>query len=370
MGQLVYILPMRIVFLLFLFSLSVAADCLSSLKQSDFSPERLDFAENFEIYRLENSKLVRVKAMGKIFEYLLYRDRIPSICSSIRKIKVPVKRVVATSTNYIPALLELNVSASLKGFSNIKMISNVERLKNQKIIDVGYPPNTELVLSLRPDLIISYVVQSVELEGIAPLLNLNLPVVFNADFLEKTPLGRAEWIKFIALFYGREQQAGKFFAQIKDRYQTLKRLVSKRSPPRVIVGSDYNGIWNAPGGKSDFAQLLADAGGDYLWKDNSSRDTIRVDFEKVFVLLLKSDFWLCNNHWENRQQVIAQDRRYESMKILDSLYNFNLKLSAGGGNDFWQTGVMRPDLVLEDLISILHPKILPNYQAHWYRKLK
>jgi len=206
---------------------------------------------------------------------------LPDSLDKKKIIRTPVERIVCLSTTHLAFLKILNETGSVAGISGIKYISNPEirdRFEEGKIPDVGYGQNLnyELLVNQKPDLVMAYALGS-EVTAYSQKLNeLGIPVVIIAEYLEETPLGKAEWIKFVGHLFGKEQEAIEFFNNLEKKYLELKKLTSYLSvKPKVMAGLPHKDTWWVPGGNSYLANLIADAGGQYLGKkfNLKKRDT-------------------------------------------------------------------------------------------------
>ncbi len=189
-------------------------------------------------------------------------------------------------------------------------------------------------------------------------LKAGIPVLYINDWTETHPLARAEWIKFIACFAGKSEEADSLFSEIETRYLTAKEQASKYElPPTVLVGGEYNGSWYVPGGKSYFAQFLADAHARYPWSADNSVGSITLSLEEVFDRGSDAKIWLSTQDL-TPNQLVERDERLHYFKSVSSgqLYTYNKRIGAGGGNDYWESGSCRPDLILQDIITIIHQK--------------
>jgi len=359
---------MKAIFNIFLVLLSgnlYAENCSGWFKKNG-QQIKLKYAKMFTVYTYKKNYLINVADQN----YLLSHNSASfNLCAPTLRVNIPVKRVVALSTTYIPAIALLHEEKSLVGFSNIKYISSASIDKKQ-LIEVQYPPNPELVLSTKADLVVAYVATSAKLEGVERLLQLKIPVVLNADFLEKHPLARAEWFKFFGFFYNKEKAANKIFNEIEREFDSIKSNVKKNVSrrPLVLVGKNDNGIWRGPSAQSDFIKLLTLAGADYFFpKKNKVAESI----ESVLKNLNKIDFWLPQNSWYNLNQLLAHDQRYKNFPFVmaKNVYNSTNKVTRNGGNDYWESAFMRPDLLLKDLVKIFHPHLLPHHELQWFKKL-
>jgi iron complex transport system substrate-binding protein len=233
--------------------------------------------------------------------------------------------------------------------------------------------NLELLLELQPALIMGQQF----FDGDAtfqPVQDAGLPVVLNSDFADTSPLGQAEWGKYIALYFNTEALANAAYDAVVSRYRDLQSLTAAlpdAERPTVITASPYAGTWYMPAGESTVAQLIADAGGNFLFADLAGT-SVPLDFETVLDRGADADFWVnVNQFWGSTADMLADDPRYETFSAFqnDRLWNNNLRQNANGGNDYFESGAANPDLLLADLIAIFHPDLLPDHEFTYYQPL-
>lgn len=292
-------------------------------------------------------------------------------------VPVPSRRVVALSTTYLPALEMLGAIDRLIGVSRAGDVSNPTvraRLAAGELFEAGPVTSVdrEKILEAGPDLIWTFAVGDGDLAAYEPLRRAGLPIVVTGDYMEDSPLGRAEWIKFFALFLGKETVAESVFAGIETRYAELCRLAqSATTRPTVMLESSFQGTWYVPGGRSYVARFLKDANARYLWSDDPTEGSLRLGLEAVLERAHDADYWLNTGGWRSLADAVAEDPRHARFRPvpLGTVYNHDARLSPDGGNDFFETGPARPDLVLADLIQILHPELALEHSLVWYRRL-
>lgn len=313
------------------------------------------------------------------FQYVLVQcgTPIPQGFNKAQLITVPINSIVSLSTTHLPHLAKLGVVDKLIGVSNIKQVNTpevVERIKIGNITQVGNNSNVDIerLLELNPDLVTTFGTGNSQTDSYSKLTEAGLKVGINAEYMEDTPLGRSEWLKFTALFFNQEAKAEKIFNEIASRYtQIAAKAQSVKNRPSVFVGFNFKGTWFMPAGNSYVAKYLADAGGNYLWNDDKSNGSLPLSFEVVLERAANADYWLnFSQAWQSVKDVIADDNRYADFQAVKTgnLYNNNGRVNANGGNDYWEGGISNPDIVLADLIKILHPEILPKHQLFYYRK--
>ena len=277
------------------------------------------------------------------------------------------ERFVATSTTHLPFLKNFGLEKTLVGFPGVRYIYNPD-LKKQSIKDIHFQLNPEELKSLNADIVMAYAANLISEKRIKDLRKLGIPIVLNRDFEEKHPLARAEWMVFSSLFFSKDKEARELFLSIAGQYNNIKTVVMRDMGirPKVLVGEIQNGKWATCGGESDLAILITDAGGDLLYK-NASAETQFISLEKFFSLKPNADIWLAQNTWTS---ALSKNKDSRYLKVQSkALYNNNNLINKDGFNDYWETGVARPDLLLQDLYAIFYPQKNPNHKLIWYKKL-
>ena len=319
------------------------------------------------------------QSSGISFEYYLVdRDKeLPAELQGKQVIRTPVRSVICLSTSHIGFLSALDEIPSLKALSGASYVSDTEVQKliaSKKISDVGYDQgiNYELILSLKPDLIMVYGVGGEVTGFINKLRDLGLNVILNGEYLEETPLAKAEWVKFVGAFYNKDQEAADYFSKIERNYNEIKHKVTAKNRPVVLTGLPYKDAWWMAGGHSNLAAFITDAGGEFLWHDNTSREAFVVSLEEVVVRSVKADFWINCGTVNTLNELISADSRFATFPQVQkkSIFNNNLAMSVGGGNDYWERGVVRPDLILSDLVKIFHPECDSSKVFNFYKKME
>lgn len=299
-------------------------------------------------------------------------EEVPSGYSDVQVFTIPVDRVVTLSTTQLPMIISLNESASVKGHEGLKWAhgDEIKELADAgEIIEVGQ--DLELMVTLEPDVIFCDANDN-SISEKYKYIEVGLNPVIEAEWMEEDPLGRAEWIKYYALFYNKEKTANEVYEQIQNNYTTIrKKAADVAYRPTVLNGITWHGSWCADGGGSYMAQLFRDAGGDYIWNDTPDRDNLWFDFEYVYDQGHDAEFWIDTGTAESSEELLAMDPRYEKFKAFRTgrVYGHNARVNEFGGNDFWQSGLVRPDIVLADLVKILHPELLPDHELYYYQQI-
>lgn len=288
------------------------------------------------------------------------------------EIHIPVKRAAVFSATQLNAFSKLGLLNNVVGVSDLRFLQNTkikQLAKEGKISELSAGGNifTEKILETNPGILFYSPYRSgfklpVALKGI-----LTVPFL---DFMEVSPLGRAEWIKFTAVFFNKEKEADSIFSNITSFYFKFKRLADKvSSRPTVFSGKFFGGQWYVPGGKSYIAQLFADAGANYIWKNNSNTNSIPLDFETVYQKAGDADFWRIvgtmgiKDFYRNLASENPLYTQFYAFKKKHILYCNSEKTA------YFETSALAPHLVLADFIKAFHPELLPYYKPVYYKVL-
>lgn len=352
----------------------------------DYFPEKatLTHTDGFSVEYFNNYKVVTVKTpypgAAESIQYVLVQCGTPAPEGFLDEqiINIPVQTVVIMSTSYLPFLDELGLLDRLVGLDDATYVSNPAVLKmaeEGKLAMIGYGSgvNVEQALELSPELIFTYGSGAPDYDAHPVLIEAGLKTVVNAEWLETTPLGRTEWGKFIAVFFNKEADAQALFAKTVERYSEYAAVVASATErPTVFTASDYQGIWSMPGGNSFAAAFFKDAGADYLWADDTSTGSLPLAFEAVFEKAQGAEYWVNVGYFFTLDDLLAADARYADFNAYQSgnIWNNDARISPNGGNDYYESAVAHPELVLADLIKIFHPELLPDHELVYYRQLK
>jgi len=344
------------------------------------------FAQHFTLEFGEGYKKLTVLqpwagASEAMVYYLVPRGSgVPEGVGDAQVIETPVRSLVAMSTTYYPFLEKLGKLDALVAVDDATYAYNPQvraRAADGSLVLVGGGAgggsvNVEKLLALSPDLIMTSASGSPELDAHPKLLEAGLPVVINADYLEQSPLGRAEWGIFIAAFFDLEDQAAQDFDALAQRYEAAKALTATLdSKVSVFTNTDYQGTWYVPGGESYAALLLKDAGASYIFADQAGFGAAPLAFEAVYDAARDADFWLNVGFATDLDSLLAMDTRYAEFKAFaqGSVYNYNARVTEMGGSDYFESGVANPDIILKDLIRIFYPDLLPEHALYYYQQL-
>ncbi|MEM9363742.1 MAG: ABC transporter substrate-binding protein [Bacteroidota bacterium] len=292
-------------------------------------------------------------------------------------VPTPVERMIVTSTTHIPALDALQVLHSLVGFPNTDLISSPEvrkRIHEGAIQELGINENinTEIALGLNTDVIVGFGINGTN-KAYETLKLSGIPIVYNGDWTEQTPLGKAEWIKFFAPFFQKEKEADLIFRSIETSYSQAKELAKKaKEKPKVLTGGLYKDIWYVAGGNSWMAQFLKDANADYLWQNTDETGSMGLSLEEVLTQGQRADFWFNPSLHTTYSEMEEANTHYKQFAAFTQKNVFSNAIAKGetGGILFYELAPQRPDLVLKDLISILHPSLLREHETQFFKPLQ
>jgi iron complex transport system substrate-binding protein len=381
-----FLMAQKFTSLLILFLTLLSYSCTKGKKENlvDWEVLPIDFASGFSIKRNGGFTLVEVSRAypepHTPFRYLIVEGGMlpPEGIDADAVIRLPVSKVVLTSTPHVPHLDLLGNPRLLAGFPNLDLISTPSirnLIKEDKVLELGKgaSPNAELLLELEPD----WVMFS-SLGEDPKLLELcrraGIPTVLSGEYLERHPLGRAEWIKLTGALTGNIQAADSIFAFIKEEYKNAEERVVENPPshrPSVLSGVMYQDIWYAPGGSSWAAELIEKAGGEYVFQDLPQTGSAELSYEFVLDRAMEADFWVGAADYNTLEEMRSSKPRYANFEAFQKgkVFTYTAKKGETGGLMYFEEGYMRPDLVLKDLIKIFHPHLLTNHSLYFYQKL-
>ncbi len=365
---------------------SESNDGTSSVELLDNSESTIAHAKGFKVHKTRDGVTVITvnspwPGADKSFIYALVpKEKLaevqidPSLFDAV--IPVPIENLVVTSTTHIPALEALGVGDRLSGFPGIDYISSENtraRVAAGKVINLGNNEmmNTEMTLRLKPEVVVGFSISS-ENKAYETLKRAGIPVVYNGDWTEQTPLGKAEWIKFFAPFFQMEENAEILFDSIAEAYKQAKELAKKASNiPTVMSGALYKDVWYAPGGNSWAAQFIEDANARYLWEESEESGSLSLSLESVLAQAMNADYWISPSQFTSYAELEEANSHYLQFKALENkkIYTYARSKGETGGFIFFELGPNRPDLILKDLIHIFHPEVLPEHNLFFFKPL-
>ena len=294
-------------------------------------------------------------------------------------IKKPCRKIAALSSIYANIICDLGSLDQLVAIDNLDYVVNpqiIDKYKNGGLKELakGPVPDLEQTVALRPDIVFTFGMGDPGRDVNPKLLQSGIPIAVSIDHLEQSPLARAEWIKFYAVFTGKEKLADSLFAATEKNYLELSALAKQAtSQPLVFTEMKYGDTWYVPGGKSYVAQLLKDASAHYVWEDDANAGSLPLSFEQVYAKARLADFWLNPSMVKTKAELLSYEPRYAEFKAFktNGVYNNNKVANEKGYSTYWETGMTYPDRILGDLIRIFHPELehRTGNDLHYYRQI-
>ena len=343
----------------------------------------ISYAKGLEIYKYEGFSILKITkpwpGAKENFTYVLQEKNgiVPDSLKQFTIIPIPLKSIVVTSTTHIPALEMLGVENTLIGFPNTDYISSE---KTRKLIDAGKVRevgtnetlNTEVLIDMSPDLIVSFGLNNNN-PTIDNLQKSGLKVIYNGDWTEQSPLGKAEWIKFFGALYGLDAKANTIFSEIEKEYTTTLALAKKAiAKPTVLCGAMYQDQWYVPQGESWASLFMKDAQSNYLWADSKGTGSLSLPFETVLDKAQNADYWISPGDFSSLKEMNDSNPHYKEFTAFKNkkVYSYSINKGAKGGILYFELSPTRPDWVLKDFIKIFHPELLPNHKLFFFQKLE
>jgi len=389
--------PQNATFFLILFSFLNFFGCNSKKTQSQedvsevgkntyTAQTKINHAQGFTITYHNNYKIVSIlsplETGTDTSKYILLERGTarPKGFEKAQVIEIPLRNIVATSSMHVALLEFLDSQDIITGLSNPEYIYSAKvqaLIKAGNVANIGRDQglNDEKLVEMNPDVLMAMGGPGTKTDHYRVLAQAGIPVLINSEWIEKTPLARAEWVKLVAALVNKEKLVNEKFGKIEMEYARLAQLAKKvKDKPSIISGLNTKDAWFLPNGDSYMAQFFQDAGGDYHWSSTKSTGSLPLNFESVYPVALEADAWLNVGFDKNdtKANILAQDSRYSDFKAYKSgrMFSYNGRVNDQGANDFFESGTVNPHTVLADLIKILHPELLPGHDLVYYKQLK
>ncbi len=374
-------------FIFFISILLLLSNCNKIVKDKttvrNQATNKIEYAKGFELQEYDGFKkmtiLTSFQGDATKHEYYLI-PKTNTVLDSLKDkniIRVPIERIVVTSTTHIPMLELLGVENSLVGFPNTTYVSSTKTrqlIDDNKIKELGQEQhiNTEILIDLNPELVVGFGVNNTS-KVFETIQTMGIPVIMNSDWLEQTPLGRAEWLRFFGALYDKDSLAFEKFNEIANNYNSIKNRAAKISnKPSVISGSLFQDVWHMPAGESYVAHYLKDAQTNYLWSETKGTGSLPLSLEIVLDKGKKADFWIAPGFYTTKKSILQASEHYTEFKAFrrSTIYTNAAKKGATGGVIYFELATTRPDLVLQDMVKIFHPKIFTAKEMTFYTKVE
>ena len=332
-------------------------------------------------FTVRDSAQIRLVTVYTGEQFALVGSDTVSVPQDYVKVVVPIRRCICMTALQLSNFTALDAHDFVTGITGTKNLFNediLQRVDDGRIVKIGMEGNfdPELVMAAQPDVIF---ISPFKRGGYDAIKESGITLVPHLGYKELSPLGQAEWVKFIGMFIGKEQQANDVFAGIEQRYNDLKArvdsLISHPSSltsniPSVTSGEMHYGMWHAVGGKNYLAQIFRDAGADYVVHDEEEAGE-DIEFEKMYALSANADYWRILNSFDGDftyEDLRASEPRNE---LLRSFKEHKVIYCNMKQQPYYEITPVEPDVLLKDFVAIFHPELVePDYQPRYYRLLK
>lgn len=369
----------HVVYILLL--LSIFTSCSSGSKKGGVAASYSDtihYAAGFTVKHYPSYREVEVRDpwdSSKILQRYILVDRTKDVPSDLPQgvvVRVPVKRLAVYSSVHCSMLEQLQVANEVVGVCEPRYIDSPiiqKGILDGTVADLGEAtsPNVEKMIDINVEAIL---VSPFENAGYGPAEKLGLPIIECADYMEGTPLGRAEWIRFVALFFEKEEAAQRIFNETEKAYMDIKQLAAGvTSRPTVLSEKKFGASWFVPCGDSYMATLYADAGADYIFADMPGSGSKPLSFETVLDKAMHADYWLIKFNLADDMNYQALQTEYKPYASFDAFKNKKIYYTNTGKVPYYEEVPMHPDYLLKDLVWIFHPELLPDYKPRYFRRM-
>ena len=343
------------------------------------------YATGFEIRRHAESGATLISASnpwqgaeGVSYKLLIDPNNFFTANTDIQHINTPAERILCMSSSHIAMLDAIGEVKRVVGVSGIDFISNEYITTNRsKIGDVGYDNNInyELLIALNPDMVLLYGVNAANsIEN--KLRELSIPFAYIGEYVESSPLGKAEWMVAVSEIVGKREQGIELFNTIVTHYNTvaenIRHNIGNAPRPKVMLNIPYRDSWFLPAKSSYMVQLIEQAGGEAFSTPGEGNSSAPIDIEQALLYANQSDLWLNPSGCNTIAELVKLNPKFANTRpILNGkVWNNNARQTPMGGSDFWESGVVRPDVILRDLATILHPEIISDHDLYYHTQLK
>ena len=344
----------------------------------------IHYAVGFDLLTYQNYKILHLfrhyNDNADTLSFVLKENgaEVASQFKSLIQIHVPLKNMALLHSSYLPFFSLCETTDHISAISEAKYVYDKDiynAVKSGTLSEIGYGETLDLerLLELGISAVVTVGWPNVPNKSQQVLGELDVPVLIFSDWQETTLLGRLEWVKIVAALTGADELADHEFLEIEKRYNTLKSCVIDNSnQPDVICNLPYKGSWYMPGGDSYVSNVIKDAGANYLWSDEEGTGGLQIDFEAVYAKGIAADFWINPGSANTFEDIISNDERlkdFQSFKA-SNVYNSNNRVVRGIANDYWESAIVKPDMILADLIKIFHPDFLPGHELYYYKQIR
>lgn len=344
-----------------------------------YQTDSLQYAQHFSIARASNHTLLSIhnpwhqgQILGKY--YLVQHDSIVTPNDGI-KLLVPLQKICIQSAPHIGYIDALQQAGKVIGACSPQLFYNptiVESYQKGHLAHLGdaYQMDLEKITQLAPQAIFTTAYPQADKQT-ERLQSMNLTVIATVEWAETNLLARAEWIKLWGALFNCSIEADRIFTATLQHYQALtQKAQTAQKQPSIMSGLPYKDTWYMPGGKSFMGQLFKDANLSYYYSNNEQTSSLPLSFETVWYHFNQADIWIGIDA-NTQQELLLMDERLHQFKAVknNQLYHYRKRTTPQGGNDFWESAVVYPDKLLQDLLIVTHPEIMPNDTTYYIAPL-
>ena len=320
------------------------------------------FAKNISIE--ENNETITIKSSGNAITF--------------DKKELPIKTVMVETSSAIAYLNELNALNTVKGATDVDFIYNpkiAEGIADKTILKIGSSNElfTEIILKNKPQLIIAS--SNPVLAKFHQQLEQNgIKILYLDEYKEQNPLGQVEYLKIFGKLFGKNTEAEKQVETVKNNYDSIKNIIQTKAQGNVstIVNTMFGDVWYTPTNDLLQAKLIDDAKGNYIFKDKKGENSLSLTFEEVYTTGKSANYWINVTNVNSLAEMKASYPNYAWFDAFKkgNVYAYNKRMNAKGSNDYFEQGILRPDIILNDLGKIFYPNLFPTYDLYFYQQLK
>ena len=346
------------------------------------------FAEGFAVFGCGESSVLSVRNPWQGAEdvemnlFLRRANEEPPKDFEGTVVDAPLERVVCMSSSYVAFIDAIGRVETIKGVSGAPYISNDSiraRFARGLLREVGYDSNMnyEVLAAMRPDLVFLYGVYGDNSAMTRKLDELGIKYIYIGDYVEQSPLGKAEWLVAFGEMFDRREQTTVIFDSVRCDYERLREdvrdhaMLLSSAKPKVMLNAPYRDTWFVPGDRSYMVRLIRDAQGEYACAGVDSQQSRPISVESAYIFANNSDVWLNPGQASTKSELMAENPRFGEIPpvVNGRVFNCNKRSTPGGGSDFWESGAVRPDIVLKDMAKIFYPEMFPDYEPYYFNKV-
>lgn len=357
--------------LAFLLLMWRCSDAPSVAHSAAWEPVDLHRAQNFSLDTLADALQIRVRTPWAGRDSVIVYQRGGTPTPPAIALPDTIRRIACLSSTHVAFLEALGAADRIVGLGAPVFSEAVRDVPPFQAPDGAL--NYEALLALAPDIVLMYGLD--DLAAFRRMQALGLCPVLIEEFREDSPLARAEWLRMIGALIGVSARADRLFEETQTRYTSLQEralAASSVSAPTVLTGMPFRGTWYVPAGQSFVAQLIHDAGGQYLWAHADGELSLALSLEAVLSRAHDAAVWIDQGVVFSKAEMLALEPRFEAFEAFraGALFNYSARVAPNGSFDMYESAVVHPDWVLADLVHILQPALLPDHDLYYYQRLE